>query len=174
MNNAYKKELNELKSKMERAELFAKKLPFFKDIILERKITADDRSVSLGTRYKSMPLNWEIRRFYYCSKSRTNMTNNTNEYQGFFFNIYINSLSMFGVHENFDLYQSVSKSNYFYYDRCNTTFYVSDNDIECFLEELLAWYEKAKKQVIEFNETKRKAELIKELDQINKRANNDR
>ena len=81
---------------------------------------------------------------------------------------------MFGVHENFDLYQSVSKSNYFYYDRCNTTFYVSDNNIECFLEELLAWYEKAKKQVIEFNETKRKAELIKELDQINKRVNNDR
>lgn len=170
MNDAYEKELSELKSKMKKAESYAKKLPTFKNIILERKIAADDRAVYLGSSYKTMPLDWEIRRFYYCSKSRANMTNNSNEYQGYFFNIYINSLSMFNVHDNFDLFQSISKSNYFYYDKCNTTFYVSDDDIECFLEELLKWYKSAKKQVVEFNKNKRKAELIKELDQINKGA----
>ena len=166
MNDNYEKELSDLKIKMEKAELFAEKLPFFKDIILSMKLTAEDDNVKLGNRYKGMPLDWDIRRFYYCSKSKPFMTNNNGDYCGYFFNIYINSLSMFNVHENFDLFQSISKSNYFYYDRLNTTFYISDDNIECFLEELLTWYNKARAQVSEYNKNKRKEELLKELDNL--------
>lgn len=166
MNDAYEKELSDLKSKMEKAEAFAEKLPAFRDIILSRKITADDGCVTLGDRYKSMPLSWEIRRFYYCSKSKPNMTNNTGEYCGHFFNIYINSISMFGVHENFDLYQSIDKENYFYYDRLNTTFYIKDEDLENFLEELFFWYKKAKNSVDDYNKNKRRKELEKELENL--------
>ncbi len=61
----YEKELTELYVKMVKAEAFAKKLPIFKDIILDKKLTGlEDRSGYIN-KYKELPLGWGVNRTNY-------------------------------------------------------------------------------------------------------------
>ena len=162
MIEIYKKELKELKERMEKAEKFANKIPIFKNIIIERKLTGEEDYIDFGRRYKDIYLAWGIKRCNYISRTNRTITNYDNDnYDVYVFDIYFNTLNLFGdgIYENFGLEKIKDKVKVFFYDEINSTYYVEDEHIEEFLEEANKWYLKAKNKVDEY----KKEQEIKEL-----------
>lgn len=170
MIEIYKKELKELKERMEKAEKFAIKIPIFKDIIIEKKLTGEEGFINFGSRYKDIYLSWGIKRCNYISGTNRIITNyDNNDYNVYVFSIYFNSLDLFGsgIYENFGLEKIKEKVKVFFYDKVNHTYYVEDEHIEEFLEEVNKWYLKAKKQVNKYRneqEIKKLREKLAELE----------
>lgn len=174
MIEIYKKELKELKERMEKAEKFANKIPVFKNIIIERKLTGEEDYIDFGSRYKDIYLAWGIKRCNYISGTNRTISNYDNEnYNVYVFSIYFNSLDLFGdgIYNNFGLEKIRDKVKVFFYDEINSTYYVEDEHIEEFLEEVNKWYLEAKKQVIKYRkeqEIKKLKEKLAELEKENK------
>lgn len=170
MIEIYKKELKELKERMEKAEKFANKIPIFKDIIIERKLTGEEGFIDFGNRYKDIYLAWGIERCNYISGTNRTITNYDNDdYNVYVFSIYFNSLDLFGsgIYENFGLEKIKEKVKVFFYDEVNSTYYVEDEHIEQFLEEVNKWYLETKKQVNKYRneqEIKKLREKLAELE----------
>lgn len=145
-NEEYIKELKLLKEKMLFSESFAEKFPYFSKEILRRKATGNE-GFNLGDKYKDIYLAWGIQRHF--RKDASNVTNysyNINEepINKFLSSAYINSVSLFDMHNNFNIEEIVNKCNVFYYDSSNTTFYLEDEHLMSFLECLNDWYISAK------------------------------
>lgn len=170
MIEIYKKELKELKERMEKAEKFANKIPIFKDIIIERKLTGKEDYIDFGSRYKDIYLAWGIKRCNYISGTNRTISNYDNEnYNVYVFSIYFNSLDLFGdgIYNCFGLEKIRDKVKVFFYDEINSTYYVEDEHIEEFLEEVNKWYLEAKKQVNKYRneqEIKKLREKLAELE----------
>ncbi|HIS62351.1 MAG TPA: hypothetical protein IAC14_08940 [Candidatus Scybalomonas excrementigallinarum] len=170
MIEIYKKELKELKERMEKAEKFANKIPIFKNIIIERKLTGEEGYIDFGSRYKDIYLAWGIKRCNYASGTNRTITNYDNDdYNVYVFSIYFNSLDLFGdgIYNNFGLEKIKDKVKVFFYDGINSTYYVEDEHIEKFLEEVNKWYLEAKKQVTKYRneqEIKKLKEKLAELE----------
>lgn len=166
MIEIYKKELKELKERMEKAEKFANKIPIFKNIIIERKLTGEEGYIDFGNRYKDIYLAWGIKRCNYISGANSTIINYDNDdYNVYVFNIYFNSANLFGsgIYEYFGLEKIKEKVKVFFYDELNHTYYVEDEHIEEFLEEVNKWYLEAKKQV---NKYRNEQEIIKLKERI--------
>lgn len=163
MIKQYLDELKTMKEKMEKAEKLANKLPLFKEKILENKITGEDYYVKLADRYKEISLAWGINRGFYESGTKKTMTNCREAYSGYFFNVYINSLSLFNEHNNFGLSESMVDVDVFFFDTMNTTFYITDENISDFLEALNDWYIKARDNLKTYKKEQRKIKLKEEL-----------
>jgi len=170
MREEYVKELNDLKERMIKAEKFSEKLPLFKDQILKNKYTGEENWMQFDKWYKGMYLAWGLNRGFY-KKEKDNMTNNKNDYCGYYFNIYINTLTLYDLHEKFDLYEMLSDVDIFFIDHLNTTFYVSDENIESFLDALNVWYLQAKSKVKKFMAEKKLQEAKEELAKAEKILN---
>lgn len=174
MIDIYKKELKELKERMEKAEKFANKVPVFKDKIIEKKLTGEENYIDFGSRYKDIYLAWGIKRCNYISGTNRTITNyDNNDYNVYVFSIYFNSLDLFGdgIYNNFGLEKIRDKVKVFFYDEINSTYYVEDEHIEEFLEEVNKWYLEAKKQVTKYRneqEIKKLKEKLAELERKNK------
>lgn len=170
MIEIYKKELKELKERMEKAEKFANKIPIFKNIIIERKLTGEEGHIDFGIRYKDIYLAWGIKRCNYASGTNRIISNYDNEnYNVYVFSIYFNSLNLFGdgIYNDFGLEKIREKVKVFFYDELNHTYYVEDEHIEEFLEEVNKWYLEAKKQVTKYRneqEIKKLKEKLAELE----------
>lgn len=166
MRKEYAQELKDLKEKMLMAEKFAEKLPIFADIILERKLTGLENGIKFSERYKKIPLNWGINRYLYNDKS--NILNYRGEFDKpiYLFVIYINSCSLFDENENFGLYDAVLNIPIFHRDYSNTTFYVTDENIEALLEVLNVWYIEAGDKLKAYRLKLRAEKLKKELAEI--------
>ncbi len=144
MREEYKNELKELKKKMEAAERHAEKIPIFKDVIIKQKLSGEEKFAKYASRYKSVYFTWELSRGFYKKGVGLKMTNHpTHDYSGYYFDLYINTLNLYGEHQEFGLYQSLDNVNIYYTDKLNTTFYIEDEYIEDFLEALNNWYLKA-------------------------------
>lgn len=159
MRDEYKKELRELEERMEKAEKWAEKMPIFADVILRKKLSGERSSSSdYGQKYKSLYLGWNINRYFY--EDAKNMTNCKKEMKPtFLWRIYINTLSVYNDHEKFGL-EDVGAKDWFFYDELNTTFYVTDDQIEDLLESLNDWYLSARVKL----EKMRKDERVKEIE----------
>ena len=174
MIEIYKKELKELKERMEKAEKFANKLPIFKNIIIDKKLTGEEDYINFGGRYKDIYLAWGIKRCNYISGTNRTISNYDNEnYNVYVFSIYFNSLDLFGdgIYNYFGLEKIRDKVKVFFYDEINSTYYVEDEHIEEFLEEVNKWYLEAKKQVKKYRkeqEIKKLKEKLAELEKENK------
>lgn len=153
----YKLELRELKSKMIKAQKFADEIPLFSEEILTLKYSGKEHWIKFGETYKNLYLAWGINRGFFDSESNRNISNYREHHQEYLFCIYINSCSLFDCHHNFDLYESLKDVNIFFSDVLNTKFYVTDENIEPFLEALNKWYLKAKDE----NNLLRQQERIK-------------
>jgi len=166
MTPEYKKELAEIEAKMVAAETFAKKLPIFSESIRKNRFSGNEDWISFGDRYKDIHLGWSIRRGFYRNDSPRAITNYRGDYCGHFFNIYINSLHLYDLHDEFGLYEALEGVNIFFADVRNTTFYVTDENIEAFLEALNTWYLGAKKLAqisrmqIKLDEAKKNVEIF--------------
>jgi hypothetical protein len=168
MIDQYEKEINELKTKMQKAEDFANKLPLFREKIIRDKMSGES-GCKFGDSYKQIPLNWGINRWDYSGSRSKNITNYHGECDCFLFSIYINTLTIYDMYENFGLKESIPESSYFFFDAMNTTFYAKDDTIEELLESLNDWYLVAIEKARDSREAGKKEKLLKELGDIEKR-----
>lgn len=140
MIQQYKDELKVLKKKMAGAEEFAKKIPLFQQFILDKKLNGTEDSVRFASSYKRIYFHWGLHRARFKSGSNRTIINYNGDYDKHLFMVYINTLSLYDSHERFGLEKVLDKSNVFFFDNLNTTFYVEDEHIEGFLEALNDWY----------------------------------
>jgi hypothetical protein len=172
MRKEYTEELEQLKTKMEKAERFAEALPVFAKKILDGKITGEDHWIKFGDTYKKIYLAWGINRGFYrnggpryimnCPKDRV--------YSLHLFNIYVNTISLFDERHDFGLYDYLKGVDVFFTDELNSTFYVTDSNVEAFLEALNTWFcdaiEKLKKHRLQEQEAELKRKLEETQNQI--------
>ena len=166
MRPEYEKELIALQTRMQKAEIFAKKVPVFANVILERKLTGEETEATYGERYKQIPLSWGIKRLKKECDWRTCELRKCGE--KFLWRIYINLPSLFEISANFGLSTSISESCYVHFDWLNTTFFATDEQIGNLLEELNEWYMKARKEVSKLMKQRKIEELEKELNNLKK------
>ena len=172
MNEEYEKELAYLKYKMEKAEKFAKKLPIFSDQILRNKNTEDEQSIHFGDRYKGLYLGWGIRRSLFETGTNRTVTNYPGDsYKEYLFHIYINTLSQYNSHEHFGLDDICESIPLFFYDKLNSTFYATDEQIETLLDSLLEWRKQADKKLVEHNRQEKIKQLKSDLEKLTNEDN---
>jgi len=163
MREEYLKELEELKLRMEDAENFAEKLPFFSKTILNDKLTGNEEWIIFGNEYKDIYLGWYINRGLYSKGSRREVTNFSGKsYTKFLFNIYVNTYSLFN-HHAIRVDEVANNVDVFFYDKLNSTFYATDEQIEPLLDALNDWYKKAKEENRKLLAEKRKKEATDKL-----------
>lgn len=168
MLKVYEDELKSLKEKMEKAEIFANKIPLFKGKIIKEKLTGEEQYIEFGNRYKNMYLAWGINRSHYKSKSNCSITNYNGEYDKYLFTVYINPLSLFGddIYETFGLEKIQNECKVFFYDNFNSKYYIEDEYIEEFLEKLNEWYINAKNKLDDYRREQKIKELEEQLDEL--------
>ncbi len=145
--------------KMEKAEQFAEKLPLFKDVILSRKMTWYSEYTKFWERYKDIYLYWWINRSHYISWTHVTINNCKKKYDIYLYDIYVNTCSLYDAHEKYWLEELANIDGVYHYDSSNSTFYITDEWIERFLDALNDWYLKARELAGE----KRKADKIRNL-----------
>ena len=163
MIDQYKKELKELEKKMIGAEAFADKIPCFRDFIIKNKIDGTEGFETFASYYKKIPFDWGLSRARYISGTSRYITNYSGEHDKYLFNVYINTYSLFGEHKSFGLERVLEESTIFFFDDCNTTFYVEDEHIEGFLESLNNWYVQAVEKLRQYKADKEIKELKSRL-----------
>lgn len=172
MREEYQRELEKLKDRMIKAEVFAKKVPIFKNLILDEKISGEEDYLRFDTHYKSIPLGWGINRGLYKRESTRKVTNydKNDNYNGYLWVIYINTLTLYDNHNKFGLYKATEPLNLFFFDKINSTFYATDEQIEPLLETLNTWYLEVMSTIGEFRRQeniKSLREKLKKLETIN-------
>jgi hypothetical protein len=163
MRKEYKDELEALRQKMLAAEAFAEKIPCLAEKILDWKLTGNEQWQKFGNRYKKIPLAWSINRGFFSSETNRYISNYGKPHSGYFFSIYINSISLFDIHNLFDLKDAVNHVDVFFFDEMSTNFYVTDENIGELLEALSAWYERAIVKLKAYNREKEIEETKKKL-----------
>lgn len=167
MIKQYENEIKELKEKMILAEKFAKVVPIFSENILDNKLSGNEQWHKFGDFYKKVYFPWGVNRGLYKSGTNRNVTNyDGGEYNEYLFNVYINTLSMYDSHNKHDLEKICDSVDVFFYDKCNSTFYVTDENIESLLDELCEWYEKAREKQAELNNKNEIIKLQQKLDKL--------
>lgn len=168
MRKEYEDELNALKEKMTKAEAFAARVPVLADTILKGKITGEEDHIRLGDHYKKIPLSWGICRSFYRNGGPRYVMNAPKdwEYSRHLFSVYINTINLFDVHQEFGLYDYIKPVDIFFADELNTKFYVTDENIEPLLEALNTWYCDACEKLKAHRLQEEQAKLEKRLEEI--------
>ena len=146
MIKQYEDELEALKKKMIRAEKFAERIPYFRQFILDKKLDGTEEGVTFATSYKRISFYWDLYRMRFNSVTNR-IANYEGNYDKHLFRLHLNTLTLYDSHEKFGLEKILEKSNVFFFDGWNTTFYIEDEHIEEFLEALNAWYVEALAQL---------------------------
>ena len=146
MRKEYLEELEALKLQMEKAEAFAKRVPVFSEHILRYKITGEEDYHKFCDYYKQLSLGWGCNRGIWREGSMREVTNypKGSGYNLFLWEIYINTLHILGdeagVHrDDFSLLEYTKDVELFFFDKHNTKFYCTDENIGILLEALNRW-----------------------------------
>lgn len=162
------KELKELKVQMQLSQDFANEIPILKDIIINKMFTGL-KNENFGNRLTDLWLGHNVWRSRYSSMldKYNKMINykRNEEYDDYFFEIYVNSYTLF----NEDIENGLKELNQycFYYDNLNLTFYVKDSEIEVFIEKLKEWHNKTITDLKEIKRLQKIKELESELSKLN-------
>lgn len=146
MRKEYKKELEKIKIKMKQAEEFAIKLPIFEKQIISNKYTGNENYLKFGNSYKKFYTSWGINRGLFSSDSQRTITNYKGDYTEYLWSIYVNCYSLFNNNHKFGLEEVVKETELFFFDKLNSNFYATDEQITDLLENLNDWYIKAMKE----------------------------
>lgn len=167
-NTELEKEMAAIRHQLEKTHAFAEKLPAFKEIILRKKYTSDEKHIRFGDRYNKLPLAWGINRNLYKTDSLVTITNYDYEvgtaYECYLFSIYINSSSLFDNSEKFGLKEAVADLDLFFFDKLNSTFYATDEQIIPLLDALDKWHTKARSELNLYNANKLVIRAKKDLE----------
>ncbi len=82
------------------------------------------------------------------------------------FCIYINTLNIYSSHEKYGLEDVAKQTKLFFYDKINSTFYVTDEHIESLLDNLVAWKDKAMARAREDGKQGKIDKLQEQIDQL--------
>ena len=159
MNKMYEDELAQLKTRMEGAERFAEKIPVLANIILGRKYTGTEEWIDFGGVVGNTYFPFSIRRGKYKSGTSRAVTNHKEEHNEYLFCMYINTITEYDSYNTFGLDGICNKVDVFFYDKLNSTFYITDDNIGEFIREYKVWHEEA---IVKVREG-RKATEIEEL-----------
>ena len=146
MRKEYKDELIDLKTKMIKAEKFAKKVPMFSEKILTEKITGEEHWLKCISYYKNLRTYDGVSRGFFESGTNRSISNIGKKHSGYYWTLYINTLTEYGSHAKYGLGDIHKNIPVFFYDNLNSTFYCTDAQIETLLEALDVWIVKAKEQ----------------------------
>lgn len=158
--------LKEKKKEYELVTAFAEKLPLYADEIIFSEY--DGLSyVQLAYRYKTLSLDWGINWTLY---KPTNYYHDS--FQSGLISVYVNSYSLFGdisSEVDTELTKEFSNSdNIYFIDWLNSTFYVTPEQLEEFLERLHNWYVLCKSKADTIHKEQKVKELRKQLEQLEK------
>ena len=149
--------LKEKKKEYELVTAFAVKLPLYADKIISNEYVGLVH-VPLAYRFKTLPLDWGVN---WTLSKPTNYHHDT--FQSGLISVYVNSYSLFGdisSEVDTELTREFSNSkNIYFIDWLNSTFYVTPEQLEEFLEHLHNWYVLCKSKA----DTIRKEQKVKEL-----------
>lgn len=167
LNKEYQERLDSLRDKMEKAQMFSEYLPAFSRQILNMMVSGEERHINFGERYKDLYLAWGINRIFFGKDDNTSITNYRGEKPNkHLFTVYVNTLTMYDSHEKYGIEDVENQTDVFFFDRTNTTFYATDNQIVALLDTLNDWYLKAAEQ----EDKKRKQENLRKAEAEFERA----
>lgn len=170
----YIEKLKNLEKRMLKAIAFAKKLPLFKQKILDNIYTGEDDFINFGNKYKDIYFNWHIGRYLYSYKGSREISNYDGKtpYAEFLFKISLNEYQMFPpeyfARAVYSLNKFAEGIDCFFYDMINTTFYLTDEQIEPFLSAFREWYLTEKEKAKTYIKQEKKRRLLKEKEKIEK------
>lgn len=158
--------LKEQKKTYELVTAFAEKLPFYADKIISSEY--DGLSyVTLAYQYKTLPLDWGIK---WTLSKPTNYSRDS--FQSGLVSVYVNSYRLFGDISSevaMELTKEFSNSdNIYFIDWLNSTFYVTPEQLEEFLERLHNWYVLCKSKADTIRKEQKVKELREQLEQLEK------
>lgn len=168
MRKEYREILKKLETRLIKAEAFAKRVPVFANIILERKLTGEEDYEEYAKSYKTLYCAWGINRGFFDSKSDRNISNYEGEYSAYLFHIYINTLVIYDSYAKFGLDEICEKVDLFFYDGSNNTFYATDDQIGSLLDALAEWKEEAVKKIGPHKKQKELEKLRKQVAELEK------
>ena len=164
--------LEKYKKSFLEAEDLINRFPFAKDNIVCSAISGNTWLGNLGNEYKNnkgrIYLHFDIRRIFYGDQIPTNYTNEV-PINSFLTEVYVNICSLFGDNGWRVASTFIPKNKVFYADTINSTFYMKDDELIPFLDELLNWYLEEKVKVSqklkekEIYETEEKLKKLKAL-----------
>ena len=137
MRQEYIEELEKLKTRMEKAEQFAKKVPVFEKEIISKKLNEDDPHINFGSYIGKTYTGWDLYRRKFNSG---NITNFCGSFDGSLYltSVYLNTLTLYGLHGRFSLEKYLTPDLYFFFDDLNSTYYLEDPHVTPFAEKLLS------------------------------------
>jgi hypothetical protein len=161
----YEKKLKEFKEKLIKAQQFAKKLPCFSDFIIKNIITESPYN-QFGFQYKTLKLDWQLTRNEYDTKTGRTIPNKEGEYGPIkLTRIYINAISLFGYGTTI---QAPLNIECYFFDSVNSTYYITDKELEYVLNSLVKWHKdsivqnKKDQQLKKLKEAEKRLQLLKE------------
>jgi len=158
--------LKEKKKTYELVTDFAERIPLYADKIIYNEYTGTEY-VTLAHRYKTLPLDWGVNWTLY---KPTNYYRDN--FQSGLVSVYVNSYSLFGdisSEVDMELTKEFSNSdNIYFIDWLNSTFYVTPEQLEEFLERLHNWYVLCKSKADTIRKEQKVKELREQLEQLEK------
>ena len=100
------------------------------------------------------------------SDTRRVVTNYTAPHDEYLFVIYINTMTEYDSHSEFGMRDICNSVDVFFYDYLNSTFYVTDDNIEEFFTAYAKWHKEALKKVREEEKNDKIEELREQLAQL--------
>jgi hypothetical protein len=163
----HKKMVREYIKRLYAVQELAEELPYFKDYIVGQSLTHTNGTDFSNAVSKKVYLPHGLRR--YLGKGNPHGYDGV-KIKGYYWNLYINCLSTYNRHENYDLFKMVEESGVelIYMDKTNSTFYCRDKSIGQLIEVLSSWYKQAKERAkVDFKREKLE-KLKKELEDLEK------
>lgn len=166
MRKKYEEKLQLMKDEMEKAEIFAEKLPFFSTLILDNIITGKEPCLNFCCKYKGNELPSNVIRRYYTNDTFTNTGKQLDE------PMYLFSIDLISMCHDEITHELVKQCieqlylkniQYIYHYNLKHTFYITDENVESFLDQFVQWYSKTQEKIKEYKQQYRIKELEKEL-----------
>jgi len=155
--------LKAYEDKLKKVEEFVNKVPVCSEYIIKNEII-EQRFNNIGDKYKSIYFDWDLQRSVYI-KGKRDITNYRKKHKDLTLTkIYLNVAILYDRHEKYGLEEIADKV--FFYDKLNTTFYVTDDELENTLEALNNWYIIAKEKACIDNKKEKLANLDKQREQL--------
>jgi len=137
MRQDYRNKLRDMRIRMEKAELFAERSPVFAEQILESLLTGEETWQRFYK--KDSALLAGIGRGHYVFGTSRCVMNCSKKHDVYLFEIYVNSLTEYSSMKEYGLCDIPETVPVFFYDKINSTFYCTDEQIDTLLEALNTW-----------------------------------
>jgi hypothetical protein len=157
--------LKQTRIKYAKVSAIAERIPLFAENIINNEIDGDSYcrlADRFGQLYCAWGINWQTYRPLNYPEARG--------FPGAYVVVYINAMALFPEDcyhfATTELGKILPLIKVDYYDNLNSTFYFLPEEVDEGLQKLEAWYIQTQSQCAEYRKTQRKAELLRELEDL--------